>query len=716
MRKYFLPPLFLFFYLALFIPFTVFGNPDFGRATSPFTPARPSLIDVSGTVLSAEDRSPIPGVSIMLKGSTIGTTTDVSGHFNIQVPGSEAVLIFSSVGFVNQELVVGTRTHLEITLETDQKALSEVVVVGYGTQKKSQLTGAISSVGAKEIGELPVTNARQALQGRVAGVDVVQNGSNPGAGVSVRIRGRRSINASNDPLYVVDGIPMAGSIDDINPNDIASMEVLKDASATAIYGSRGANGVVIVTTKRGTTGKMSVTYDGYYGVSKELSRIDVMNGAEFAEYKRESRRAVGTYDDSDPTAADLKLFSAVELEGIAEGRSTDYQDEILRTGSIQSHQIGIQGGSEKTQFAVSSNYFKDVGIIKTMDFTRYSLRINLDHHISKNIRIGISSLGVYSVNHGASSFLTSSNGFTPLALTLRENPLGKAYNDDGTLIFLPTADGLQSNPASEVVKGNNIAETETIRLFNSIYAEWKILPNLKYRFNFGPDFTVQSFGRFWGTYTNDRRGGDPRALLDKGRRFNYTLENVLTYAKVFNQKHDLNITALHSVQQDNYQTSGISVTGLPVESMSYHNLGAASSISSVSSALTEWALQSFMARVNYSYQDKYLLTVTGRYDGSSRFGVNTKYGFFPSAAVGWNLSDEDFLKTARWISQLKLRASWGKTGNTAIDPYQTQTLLSRSAYAYLATAAYGYAPSTIGNADLRWESTASTNFGIDYAF
>ncbi|MBO9637581.1 MAG: TonB-dependent receptor [Siphonobacter aquaeclarae] len=670
---------------------------------------------VSGRV-TGDDTQPIPGASVAIKGTNRGTVTNAEGRFTLKVP-ADAILVVSSVGFQTREFPVGNQNSLELVIPSTTSSLTEVVVVGYGTQKKSQLTGAISSVGSKEISELPITNARQALQGRVAGVDVVQNGSNPGSGVTVRIRGRRSINASNDPLYVVDGIPLAGNIDDINPNDIASMEILKDASATAIYGSRGANGVVIISTKRGTAGKMTVSYDGYYGISKELSRIDIMNGPQFAEYKRESRRAVGTYTD------DSKLFTAVELDGIAQNRSTDYQSLILRQGSITSHQIGVQGGSERTQFAVSGNYFKDIGIIKTMDFTRYTFRVNLDHKINDKLRIGISSLGVYSINNGANSPVpdpnttgTFSNGFSPLGLTLRENPLGRPYDDQGNMIFLPTTDGLQSNPAAEVVPGANVAETKTIRMFNSLYLEWKILDGLKYRFNFGPDFTNQRFGRFWGKYTNDRRGGDPRGMMDFGRRFNYTVENIVSYNKALRGGHNLDITALHSIQQDNYETARISVTGLPAETMKFYNLGAASAISGVNTSLTEWALQSFMARVNYSYKEKYLLTVTGRYDGSSRFGDQTKYGFFPSVALGWNISDENFLKNVVWLNQLKLRASWGKIGNTAIDPYQTQTLLSRTAYAYLAAAAYGYRPSTIGNPRLRWESTATANVGVDYAF
>jgi TonB-linked SusC/RagA family outer membrane protein len=684
-------------------------------------PAGAVEVAVSGRVTAAEDNTALPGVSVVVKGSTTGTITDSDGRYKLNVPGPESVLVFSFVGYTSQEVAVGNRTNIDIGLAADIKALSEVVVVGYGTQKKSQTTGAISSVGSKEIMELPITNARQALQGRAAGVDVIQTGSRPGGGVTVRIRGRRSINASNDPLYVVDGIPLAGNIDDINPNDIASMEVLKDASATAIYGSRGANGVVIITTRRGQAGKTVVSYDGYFGVSNALGKIDVMNGPEFAEYKRESRRAVNEYNDADP-AADSKLFEAIELDGIAAGRSTDYQDYLLRTGSIQSHQVGISGGSEKTQFAVSGNVFRDVGIIKEQDFTRYTFRVNLDHQITNRIKVGVSTLGVYSVNNGADSPFpnigtvdTYSGGFNPYGGALQENPLGKPYDENGKLIFLPTSDGLRTNPIAEIIPGANIAQTRTVRLFNSIYGEWSILDGLKYRVNFGPDFTNQRFGRFTGSLTNANRAGNATARTDNGQRFNYTVENILTYTKNFNQTHNLGVTALHSIQRDNFENTSISVNGVPVESQEYYNLGQASIINGVGSQITQWTLQSFMGRINYDFKEKYLLTVTGRYDGSSRFGENTKYGFFPSVAAGWNISKENFMQGLTWLDQLKLRASYGAIGNTGINPYQTQGLLARTSYAFGTTPGYGFRQGTLANPDLKWETTTTANAGIDFS-
>jgi len=688
--------------------------------------AQPGGTEISGRVVD-EKGSGLPGVTIIVKGTTAGTSSESDGRYTLKVPDGTTMLVFSSVAFAAQTVNIDGRRQINVTLKEDVRSLDDVVVVGYGTQKKSQTTGAISSVTSKEIAELPVVNARQALQGRAAGVDVIQSGSQSGGGVTVRIRGRRSINASNDPLYVVDGIPLAGGIDDINPQDIASLEVLKDASATAIYGSRGANGVVLVTTKRGKAGKTVVGYDGYAGFSNALGKVDVMDGAQFAEYKRESRRAVGTYDDSNPAAADKKLFSAVELEGIALGRSTDYQALLLRTGSIQSHQVGVQGGSEKTQFAISGNYFRETGIVKQTDFTRYTFRINLDHQINDHIRVGTSTFGVYSLNNGGDSPINSpafdgsstagyvGRGFHPYGGALEENPLGKPYDDQGNLIFLPTTDGLRSNPAAEVVPGANVAEAKTVRLFNSIYGEWKIVDGLKYRLNFGPDLTNQRFGRFTGQFTNARRGGPPTARTEYGQRFNYTLENIVTYNKTFKQAHNLGITALHSIQRDNYETAFIDVNAVPAESQQFYNLGQAGSFNAPGTDLRAWTLQSFMGRVNYDFKERYLLTLTGRYDGSSRFGANNKYGFFPSVAVGWNLGEETFMKGLSWLDQAKVRASYGSIGNTGIMPYQTQSLLNRTTYAFGTSSAYGYRVGTLGNDALRWETTSTANAGLDFS-
>ncbi|WP_297335000.1 TonB-dependent receptor [Algoriphagus sp.] len=663
---------------------------------------------VNGTVVD-ETGTPIPGVSVLLQGTTRGTTTDLDGKYSLEASSSE-VLIFSFIGYTTVEETVGNRSIIDIQLNPDLSELEEVVVVGYGTQKKSQLTGAISSVGTKEIQELPITDARQALQGRAAGVDVTQAGSKPGTAPQVRIRGRRSFNASNEPLYVIDGIPTVGGLEDLNPQDITSMEVLKDASATAIYGSRGANGVVLITTKRGSTGKTVVSVDSYYGINEELGRIEVFDGPAFAEYKRESRRATGDYPDGPATPeADANLFEPVELESLALGRSTDYLGGLMRTGSIQSHQVSVSGGNEKTSFFVSGNYFRDVGVVRNQDFTRGTFRINLDHQINDKLRIGTSTLITNSKRNG--------ENFNPLGGALQENPLGKPFEEDGTLIFLPTSDGLRTNPFAEIVPGAQVDETFRTRIFSSIYLNWEIADGLSYRFNFGPDYTVRRSGRFVGSQTNARRGGDATASVSDRFNLNYTVENILTYEKKWGTDHNLNVTLLQSFQQDKFERSDIGVQGIPAPSQLYHRLGDASLITNANTELIEWALLSYMGRINYGYQEKYLLTATLRADGSSRFGENNRFGYFPSMALGWNLHEEEFIKTSSWLDQLKFRVSYGSIGNQAIVPYQTQALLGRTSYAWAGggSAAFGYRPNSIGNPDLRWETSTTFNAGIDFA-
>lgn len=663
---------------------------------------------VSGTVVD-ETGTPLPGVSVLLQGTSRGTTTDLDGKYAIDAPSS-GVLVYSFIGYTTLEETVGNRSIIDIRLEPDLSDLEEVVVVGYGTQKKSQLTGAISSVGNKEIQELPITDARQALQGRAAGVDVTQAGSKPGTAPQVRIRGRRSFNASNEPLYVIDGIPTVGGLEDINPQDITSMEVLKDASATAIYGSRGANGVVLITTKRGSTGKTVVSVDSYFGINEELGRIEVFDGPAFAEYKRESRRATGNYPDGPATPeADANLFEPVELESLELGRSTDYIAGLMRTGNIQSHQVSVSGGNEKTSFFISGNFFKDVGIVKNQDFARGTFRINLDHQINDKLRIGTSTLVTNSKRNG--------ENFNPLGGALQENPLGKPFEDDGTLIFLPTSDGLRTNPFAEIVPGAQVDETFRTRIFSSIYLNWEIAEGWSYRFNFGPDYTVRRSGRFIGSQTNARRGGDATANVSDQFNLNYTVENILNYEKKLGTDHNLNVTLLQSFQQDKFERSDIGVQGIPAPSQLYHRLGDASLITNANTQLVEWALLSYMGRINYDFKEKYLFTATLRADGSSRFGENNRFGYFPSMAFGWNLQEENFIKSSTWIDQLKLRVSYGSIGNQAIVPYQTQALLGRTSYAWAGggSAAFGYRPNSIGNPDLRWETSTTFNSGIDFA-
>ncbi len=676
---------------------------------------------VSGTVKDAGGGT-LPGVSVTIKGTTTGSVTDGEGNYKVNVTGEKAILVFSYIGFVTQEVAAGSKSRIDVTLTEDATNLSEVVVVGYGTQKKSQLTGAISQVSSKEIQEMPITNLGQALQGRAAGVDVSQSGSKPGSTPKILIRGRRSFRASNDPLYVVDGIPLSAGYEDFNPNDVQSMEVLKDATATAIYGARGANGVVLITTKRGAVNnKTVVTYDTYFGKSQALDKIELFSGSEFAEYVREAYRATGIYRNaagaivptgqSDPVADSKVAVLGGDpnvVAGLAANRNTNYQDLILKDGFMQNQSIGIQGGNNKTQFYISGNYFLDKGVTEGLDYARYSLRTNIDHDVNKFLKVGLSSYLMHSNRNG--------ENLNPYSFTLQQNPLGAPYLPDGSINFAPTNDALLTNPLAEIVPGAQVDNNKKYRMFSSIYASLKLMDGLTYRINFGPDFTMSRSGRFIGAWTNARKGGDPQASNTSRFGFNWTLENIVNYAKTFNGKHNLNVTLLHSIQKDRYEEYGVNTQGVPDESQEFYNLGNASTVTGVSSNLVEWTINSYMGRVNYDFNDKYLLTLTIRRDGSSRFGQNTKYGNFPGIAVGWNMSNEAFMKDIPWLDLLKIRAGWGQVGNQAVSPYQTQGLLSRTVYAWDNTAAFGYRPGTIGNPDLRWESSTTANIGFDFSF
>nr|WP_305953295.1 TonB-dependent receptor [Emticicia oligotrophica] len=675
---------------------------------------------VSGKVSDAGG-NPLPGVSVTVKGTAQGAISDAAGKYSVQAANG-ATLVFSYIGYKAQEVKVGSQNTINVALEEDAAALNEVIVVGYGSQKKSQTTGAISQVSAKQITEMPITSLGQALQGRTAGVDVSQSGSKPGSTPKILIRGRRSFNAGNDPLYVVDGIPLSAGYEDMNPNDIQSIEVLKDATATAIYGARGANGVVLVTTKRGAVkGKTVVTFDTYGGVSKPLDKIQLFSGAEFAEFVREAYRATNNYKDANgnpvPTgvadaAADAKVAvlggDPAVAAGIAAGRNSNYQDLILHNGTMQNHSLGVQGGNDKTQFYISGGFFQDKGISDGLDYTRMSLRANIDHNINSRIKVGLSSYTMYSIRNG--------ENLNPYGFTIQQNPLGRPYDDNGNMIFSPTNDALLTNPLAEIVPGAQVDNTKKYRIFNSLYAEVKILEGLKYRVNFGPDFTISRWGRFIGAATNARKFGDPQASSRNDFGFNWTLENIVSYNKTFAQKHNFAATLVQSIQRDNFERFTSDVQGVPAETQQFYNLGNAASVLGVGSNLTQWTINSYMARVNYDFNDKYLITATMRRDGSSRFGENTKYGNFPGIAVGWNLSNEAFMKQISWIDLLKLRAGWGRVGNQGVAPYQTQGLLSRTAYAWGTTAAFGYRPNTIGNPDLKWESSATANIGLDFSF
>jgi TonB-linked SusC/RagA family outer membrane protein len=632
----------------------------------------------------------------LIKGTGTGTVTNLEGFYTIEAPDEEDVLVFSFIGYVTQEIDINGRSIIDVPIKEDLQSMQEVVVIGYGTQQKSQVTGAISSISSSEIQAVPVISADQALQGRAAGVDVIASGHAPGEGATVRVRGINSINANNDPLFVVDGIPISGGLRDINPNIIESMEVLKDASATAIYGARGSNGVVLITTKRGREGQTQITYDGYVGLVHISNKVEVLDAEGWVRYKEASRRT------SDMSV----LLDPIELENYRAGNEVDWLDLNLRSGLQQNHSIGAAGGNQKTQFSVSANFLDQKGIVYSSDFRRGSLQINLDHQINDQFKIGTSTLL-------STSKKNIVNTGQVLGQAMQISPLGDIYNEDGTYRLFPTNEALLGNPMTDLE--NEVNQQYRTRVFSSIYAEYEFIKGLKYRVNFGPDFTFGNNGRFIGSYTNTLQGAPNRATNSKSEIQAYTLENLLMFNRIFNEIHLLDATLLHSIQEQSSESNTIEAMGMPSERMLWHDLSAGQ-IRSFDSDQEEWSILSYMARLNYTLREKYLLTITARRDGSSRFGQDRKFGFFPSVALGWRISEETFLQDMPAVTDLKLRASYGTIGNTAINPYQSVGSLARRAYLFGSEPALGFEPNTLPNPDLRWETSNTINIGVDFGF
>jgi TonB-linked SusC/RagA family outer membrane protein len=671
---------------------------------------------VSGTITSVEDGSALPGVNVIVKGTTTGTVTDIDGKYSLRVPSRDAVLVFSAIGFSTTEVTVGSQSQISVGMEVDVKSLNEVVVVGYGTQDKRDVTASIASIDGEALTRIPTGNAMEAMKGQIAGVDVLSSGGRPGQGPKITIRGRRSLTATNDPLFVVDGIPMTSgtnSIQDFNPSDIESMEVLKDAAATAIYGSRGSNGVILITTKRGKPGKTSVTYTSTYATTTPFKTIPMMNGAEFADLKREANRVDangasgrGAWGDAGSSipADDAVFVDPVELLSAQQGRSTDWQDLIYQNGSQMNQQISVNGGTEKTQVSLSLSYFKENGLVEGTDFGRYTARVNVDHQINKIFKVGMSSLYSHSTQNWGSGATISE--------AVNQTPLGMPYDDEGNLIFLPISDGIRTNPLNELVPGKYIDERTINRLFSSVYAEVQIIDGLKYKFLIGQDYQAWERGRFEGQFTQARKNGTPSAALFNQQSFGYTQENLLTYNKSLGD-HSFGLTALQSSAQQDSTRSGLVAINLPYETAEWYNLGLGT-ISDYGSRLERYRLLSYMGRVNYSFKGKYLFQASMRWDGSSRLAEGNKWNAFPGISVGWRMKDEAFLSGVNLISDLKLRASYGKVGNTAVSPYQTQGALNQSVYSWNEADARGFALGGIPNPDLSWEYSATTDVGFDF--
>jgi TonB-linked SusC/RagA family outer membrane protein len=680
-------------------------------AVPPPPPApEPSGFTVTGKVSDASGQ-PLHGVSVRLKGTTTGTVTDAKGEYSLQLPDGSGVLIFSYVGFATQELPVNNSAHLNVLLKEQLSALNEVIVVGYGTQKRSDVTGAIASVSAQNIQDVPSSNVLSALEGQIAGVDIEKSGgdSHPSAVPSIVIRGSRSMQAGNGPLYVVDGIPYNGNILDLNPNDVMSMQVLKDASATAIYGSRGANGVILITTRRGKTGKVQISYSAYAGFTKPLSEYNMMNGPQFATMAKWAKinGNPGTYSGlDDPKFLTDGTFNAAEIPYLMSGQSVDWQKLIYKTGVTTDHELSLAGGSDNTQYALSAGYYDLTGIYSQQAFQRFSLKLSIDQKIGKYVRMGISSLNNVSITNDQSA--------NPLEQALRASPLVGPYDSTGQLYgFIPGSSSQVWNPLANLVPGAVAEKDNRLGTFTTAYIEVSLAPGLKYRFNGGAELRPDIYGNFYASATTNNLGGLSTATNTSTWSYNYTAENLLTYDRTFAGKHHINFTGLYSLEENESQNNSFGYNNISADYLQYYNPSYGSSLTG-SGAYQKWDILSYMGRINYGYEDKYLLTATMRSDGSSRLAPGNKYHVFPSAAVAWNMHNEAFLKGSGVISSLKIRASYGSVGNTAIDPYQTLGSLSPIVYNYGTTTTTGAYPSNVPNPNLTWEYTSTANVGVDF--
>ena len=656
---------------------------------------------VSGKVTGAADNAAMPGVTVLVKGTTTATSTDVSGNYSIQVPNDQSTLVFSFIGFLPQEVAVGNQTTINVALREDAQALDEVVVIGYGTVKKSDVTGSVGSVSSEELTAYPVPDAVMGLQGKTAGVHVLQNSGAPGANVSVRIRGGNSLLGKNEPLYVVDGFALSGNPNAINPNDIASIEVLKDASATAIYGSRGANGVVLITTKSGTPGRSEVTFDSYYAIQQVTKKIDMMNATEFAQIANE--RAA---NDGFPP-----YFTQEEVNSFGVG--TNWQDLLFRSAPMQNHSINATGGNENTQYSVSGSYLGQQGIIEGSNLQRLSLRANISQKISDKIQLSYNS--TLSNTDMAQIDINGQKGGTVLSAVLVAPPTVGPYDENGDFsnvrryIFSPNE---LRNPLAMALERKQQLNTKYILAGTAL--TYEPIESLIFRTSIGVESSFNREDNYSSRVLDNTPTG--RASISSADWVNLLNENTLTYSKQFNQDHDISVLGGVTYQQNSFRSfnSG-TVTGFLTDQLETNNLQSGSVPGNPESGSSKWVLFSYLGRANYSYRGTYLLTASIRSDGSSRFGEGYKWGYFPSAAFAWRVINEDFAKNLEVLSDLKFRLSWGVTGSTAVDPYQTLNTLSSYRTVFNDERYIGYAPSltNLANPNLKWETTAQSNVGMD---
>jgi TonB-dependent starch-binding outer membrane protein SusC len=686
--------------------------------------AQTSKITVTGTVIDQDEGGALPGVSVVEKGTTNGASTDLSGKYTVNV-SPNAVLIFSFVGFKSQEVPVNNQSSINIGLLTDALTLDDIVVVGYGTQKKSQITGAIASIDNKEFKDQPVSNLASSIQGRVSGLNVTTASGTPGAGLLINIRG------NNSPLYVVDGIPMISqsnsslstsfdtegntvgngqnlsSISDINPNDIESIEVLKDASAASIYGARAANGVILITTKRGKTGKPSISFNSFYGLQSVARPIEFMGSEEFVSLIEEARQNDLDKYNEDPTYFGTDFDPAVLTDPLQnftlDGTSTDWLKEVTRVAPIASYELSLSGGTDKTKYFTSLSYFKQDGILIENFYDRINYRLNLDQKVTDKLTVGTSSFIAYSRNRRSFNDNTYTGVITNI---VGASPLMPVYDDNGVYTAYENyqATWLSDNPVKSAKEIT--ALTTNTRILATAFAEYVFNPNLKFRTSASTDLTYTVDDQFKSPITADAQAVGGEAFQANFANTTWLNENILTYDKQLGA-NTLSVLGGFTLQKSVTERSSITGQGFPFD---LSKISSAATIVRGTGLQTQWSIMSFIGRVNYSLKDKYLITATMRSDGSSRFSKENRFGYFPSASVAWRLSQESFMQNTELVTDLKLRASYGLTGDQEIGDFQNITFYAPSRYNGLP----GVRLRNIADPSLTWQDNKMLNVGLDY--
>jgi len=661
---------------------------------------------LKGTVIDERNEAVI-GASVMVKNTNAGTVTDLDGKFEINMPERNSVLTITYLGYKPYTVTITTQKVLNVKLIPEDSGLDEIVVIGYGTVKKRDLTGSVASVKSKDIVGIPTSNAMEAIQGKAAGIDIVRVSGEAGSAPEITVRGNRSINGKNSPLFIIDGI-QGGSYEDLNTNDIASIDILKDASSTAIYGAQGANGVVIITTKKGESGKAKVTYDGYLGVNTNVQYPKPLRGDAFMNYRREAFRTIDAW--SGP-ADDVNAFTSDELQAISDNKWVNWIDLVTRTGTQQSHTVSVQSGTENTKVFLSLGYYQEQGIFPGDEAKRYTGRINVDQTINKVLKVGLYSQLTYWNKDQINKLL--------LARAAIAFPLATPYDENGDIALFPMVGRANAySPLADYVKDKSKKHSKQLNTTLNGYVELTPIKGLTFRSNFGANLNFTRNGSFYAQHSLAQTTNPSTASIENKNKYFLTWDNVLTYKKVFGDIHSLGLTALSSWTKYEEEDSKASNSGQSVDSFLFYNLGSGvSTMNQVSSGYKSAESMSYAGRVEYALMGRYLLSASIRLDGASQLAKGNKWHSFPSVSGAWILSEENFLKNVRWVNNLKLRASWGISGNAAVDPYSTMMglIVSNSwGFGNNAASTYKYSP-TIANANLTWEKSKTYDIGVDFS-